>query len=78
MINQLDGEFRGRFYSVRPGRPAAEGPSAELPGGAVYTVEYGDRLTMVVMGPRHEAAPELRARVERLLERVSRSALGSR
>ncbi len=78
MIRHLDGEFRGRLYSVRPGRPAAEGSSAELPGGAVYTVEYGDSLTMVVMGPGHEAAPELRARVERLLERVSRSAAGSR
>jgi hypothetical protein len=78
MISHLDGEFRGRLYSVRPGHPAAEGRSAELPGGAVYTVEYGDGLTMLVLGPGHEAAPELRARVERLLERVSRSAVGSR
>ena len=73
MIDYVQGEFRGRRYSIRPGRPGLE-DQASLPGPISYTVEYGDDMTFVVMGQRHEAAAELRARVERLLERIGHAA----
>lgn len=75
-IDYIQGEFRGRCYSIRPGRPGLE-DQASLPGPMFYTVEYGEALTFVVMSHRNEATAELRARVERLLERIGRAATGA-
>ncbi len=76
MIDYVEGEFRGRRYVIRPGRPASV-DLASLAGPVFYTVEYGDDLTFVVMSHRHEAAAELGGRVERLLERIGRVATGA-
>jgi hypothetical protein len=75
MIDYAQGEFRGRRYAIRPGRPGLE-DQASPPGSIFYTIEYGD-LTFVVMGHRRETAAELQAQVERLLERIGRSATGA-
>lgn len=75
-IDHLEGEFRGRRYTIRPGRPGLE-DQASGAGPIFYTIEYGDDLTFVVMSHRHEAAAELGARVERLLERIGRGATGA-
>jgi hypothetical protein len=76
MIDYLEGEFRGRRYTIRPGRPGSE-DQAGLAGPIFYTVEYGHDLTFIVMSHRHEAAAELGARVERLLERIGHRATGA-
>jgi hypothetical protein len=75
MIDHAQGEFRGRRYAIRPGRPGLE-DQASPPGSIFYTIEYGEDLTFVVMGHRHETAVELQAQVQRLLERVGRGATG--
>jgi len=76
MIDHVQGEFRGRPYTIRPGRPGLEDQAS--PAGPIpYTIEYGHDMTFVVMSHRHEAAAELRARVERLLERIGRAATGA-
>ena len=76
MIDHAQGEFRGRRYAIRPGRPGLE-DQASPPGSIFYTIEYGDDLTFVVMGHRHETAVELQAQVERLLGRVGRGVTGA-
>ncbi len=75
-IDYVEGEFRGRRYTIRPGRPGWEDPG-EPPGPIFYTIEYGNDLTFVVMSHRYESTAELRARVERLLERIGRGAAGA-
>jgi hypothetical protein len=76
MIDYVQGEFRGRRYTIRPSR-AGSHDQAGLAGPIFYTVEYGDDLTFVVMSHRHEAAAELGARVERLLERIGHRTTGA-
>lgn len=75
-IDCVEGEFRGRRYTVRQGRPGSE-DQGTLAGPIFYTVEYGDDLTFVVMSHRNEAAAALGARIERLLERIGRGARGA-
>jgi hypothetical protein len=75
-MDYAQGEFRGRRYTVRPGRPGLE-DLASLAGPIFYTVRYGDDLTFVMMSHRHKSAVELRARVERLLERIGSRPTGA-
>jgi hypothetical protein len=70
MFRRVEGEFRGRSYTVRRSHPEMPAPRDAVPGRVFYAVEMDERLTMLVSGRSDDREEDVRARVERLLERM--------
>lgn len=76
MFQRVQGEFRGKAYTVRRSHPEMPAPRDGVPGRVFYAVEYGDELTFLVSGRSGDREDEVRARVERLLGRMRRRDAG--